>query len=144
MSMEELMLLNCGAGQNSWGSLGQQSDPTSQSQRKLTLSIHWKDWYWSSNTLVTWWKEPTYWKRPWFWERLKAKGEGSGKGWDSWVASLTQWTSAGASSGRWWRTGKPGVLQSMGLQRVKKTEQLNNNNKCWAKWWSLILQDNMV
>ena len=40
------------------------------------------------------------------------------RGWDGWMASLTQWTWVWASSGRWWRTGKPGVLQSMGLQRV--------------------------
>ena len=37
----------------------------------------WKDWCWSwsSNTLATWWEEPTHWKRPWCWERLKARGE---------------------------------------------------------------------
>ena len=39
------------------------------------LNIHWKDWWWSSNTLATWCKEPTNWKRPWCWERLKAGGE---------------------------------------------------------------------
>ena len=38
--------------------------------------------------------------------------------WDSWVASLTQWTWVCASFGSWWWTGKPGVLQSMGLKRV--------------------------
>ena len=37
---------------------------------------------------------------------------------DGWVASLTRWTWVWASSGSWWWTGKPGVLQSMGLQRV--------------------------
>ena len=40
-------------------------------------------------------------------------------GWDGWMASLTQWTWVSASSGRWWRTGKPGALQSMGSQRVE-------------------------
>ena len=39
--------------------------------------------------------------------------------WDDWMASLTQWTWAWARSRRWWRIGKPGVLQSMGLQRVR-------------------------
>ena len=34
------------------------------------------------------------------------------------MSSLTQWTWVLASSGRWWRTEKPGMLQSMGLQRV--------------------------
>ena len=40
------------------------------------------------------------------------------RGWDGWMASVTQWTWVWASSGRWWRTGKPGMLQSMGSQRV--------------------------
>ena len=46
---------------------------------------HWDDWCWSwsSNTLATWCEESTHWKRPWWWERLKAKGKGSGGGWDS-------------------------------------------------------------
>ena len=39
--------------------------------------------------------------------------------WDAWMASLTQWTWIWINSGSWWRTGKPGVLQSMGLQRVR-------------------------
>ena len=41
------------------------------------------------------------------------------RGWDSWMASLTQWTRVWASSRRWWRTGKPGMLQSTGSQRVR-------------------------
>ena len=55
--------------------------------------------------------------RPWCWERSKA-GEGDGRGRDGWMASPTQWTWVWASSGSWWWTGKPGVLQSMGSQRV--------------------------
>ena len=42
----------------------------------------------------TWCKELTYWKRPWCWERLRA-GEGDDRGWDGWMASLTQWMSLG-------------------------------------------------
>ena len=57
-------------------------------------------------------------KRPWCWERLRAGGEADDRGWDGWMASLTQWTWVWTNSGRWWRTGKPGVLQSMGSQRV--------------------------
>ena len=92
----------------------------STSLRKSNLKIHWKDWCWSwsSNTLAIWCEEPTYLKRPWCWERLKAGGDGDYRGWDGWMASLTQWTWVWANSGRWWRTGKPGVLQSMELQRV--------------------------
>ena len=84
------------------------------------LNSHWKDWCWSwsSNTLATWCEELTHWKRPWCWERLGAGGEGADSGWDGWMASLTRWTWVWASSGSWWQAGKPGVLQSMGSQRV--------------------------
>ena len=57
-------------------------------------------------------------KRPWCWERLKAGKEGDDRGWDGWMASLTQWTWVWASSVSWWWRRKPGMLQSMGLQRV--------------------------
>ena len=82
--------------------------------------IHWKDWYWSwnSNTLATWCEELIHWKRSWCWERLKAGGDGNDRGWDSWMASLTQWTWVSVNSGSWWWTGRPGVLQSMGSKRV--------------------------
>ena len=53
-----------------------------------------------------------------FWGKLKA-GEGDERGWDVWMAPLTQWKQVWASSGRWWRTEKPGVMQSMGSQRIK-------------------------
>ena len=69
--------------------------------------------------LATWFKELTHWKRPWCWERQKAGGEGDNRGWDGWMASPTRWTLVWANSGRWWQTGKPGLLQSMGLQRVR-------------------------
>ena len=58
--------------------------------------------------------------------------------WDSWMASSTQWTWVWASFGRWWRTGKPGVLQSMGSQRVGPnwaTEQQRGHG-----WISLVAQ----
>ena len=71
-------------------------------------------WRWSSSTLAIWYEELTHWKRPWCWERLKAGGEGDNRGQDGWMASLTQWTWVWASSGRWWRTGKTGILLSMG------------------------------
>ena len=51
-------------------------------------------------------------------ERLKAGGEGDNRGWDGWMASLTQRTWVWVNSGSWWWTGRPGVLQSMGSQRV--------------------------
>jgi len=96
-------------------------DPTSPSQRKSVLNILWKDWCWSwnSNTLATWCEELIHWKRPWCWERLKPGGEGDDRGWwDGWMASLTQQTWVWVNSGSWWWTGRPGVLQFMGSQRV--------------------------
>ena len=122
------MLLNCGIGADSWESLGLQGDPTSPSYRKSLLNIHWKDWCWSwsSSTLATWCKELTHWKRPWYWERLKAGREGDDRGQDGWMVSPIGWTWVWASSGKCWWTWRPGMLQSMGLQRVRQdwaTEQ---------------------
>ena len=54
--------------------------------------------------------------------------KGTTRGWDGWIASLTQRTWIWANSGRWWRTGRPGVLGSMSLKESDTTEQLNNNN----------------
>ena len=84
---------------------------------KLPSFIHWC-WSWNSNTLATWCEELTHLKRPWCWERLKAGGEGDNRGWDGWRVSPTRWTWASVDSGSWWWTGRPGVLQSMGSQRV--------------------------
>ena len=56
--------------------------------------------------------------------------KGGDRGWDDWMASLSEWTCVWASSRRWWRTGRPGVLQSMGWQRAGYnwvTEQQNTN-----------------
>ena len=92
---------------------------SNQSILRENSSECWKDWCWGwkSNTLATWCKELTHWKRPWFWETLKA-GEESDRGWDGWMASLTRWTWVWISVSSWWWPGKPGVLQSMGLQIV--------------------------
>ena len=67
-------------------------------------------------------------------ERLKAGGEGDNRGWDGWMASLTQWTWV------WW-TGKPGMLQYMESQRVRHdwvTELTalvtRLYHRIWQKW----------
>ena len=62
-------------------------------------------------------EELTHLKRPWCSERLRA-GEGDDRGWDGWTASLTQWTWVWVNSWSWWWTGRPGMLQFMGLQRI--------------------------
>ena len=115
------MLLNCGVGEDSWESLGLQGDPTNPSSRRSVLNIHWKDWCWSCNlnTLATRCEELTHWRRPWCWEKLKAGGEGDDRGWNGCMASPTHWTWVWVNSRSWWWTGKPGVLQSLGSQRVR-------------------------
>ena len=71
----------------------------------------------------------THWKRPWCWERLKAGGKGDDRGWDGWMASMICWTWVWAISRSLWWTGKPGLLRSMGLQRVRH-DWLN-----WTRFW---------
>ena len=66
-----------------------------------------------------WWEELIHLKRPWCWERLRAGRERDNRGWNGWMASLTQWTWVWVGSGSWWWTGRPGVLQFMGSQGVR-------------------------
>ena len=98
--------------------LGLQRDQTSPSYRKSVLNICWKNWCWSwnSKTLATWCKEQTQWKRPWCWERLKAGGEGGKRGLQEMVGL---WTWVWVSSGSWWWTGKPFLLESMRSQMFR-------------------------
>ena len=88
--------------------------------KQISPGCSLKDWCWSgnSNILATWCEELTRWKRLWCWERLRAGGEGVDRGWDGWMASAIQWTWVWVDSSSWWWTGKPGVLQFLGLQRV--------------------------
>ena len=84
---------------------------------------------------ATWCEEPAHWERPWCWERLRARGEGGDGGWDGWMTSSTQWTWVWANSGRWWRTGKPGVLQSMGSQSQTWLSDWTTTSKSgWVGW----------
>ena len=63
-------------------------------------------------------EELTHLKRTSCWERLRTGGEGDNREWDGWIASPTQWTWVWVDSRCWWWTGRPDVLQSMGLQKV--------------------------
>ena len=119
------MLLNNGDGEDSWESVGLQGDKTSLKLLKeispeysleglmLKLKLQYSGHLmWTAHLLG---------KKPWCWERVKARGnrdDEKARGQDGWMASLTQWTWVWASSGRWWRTGRPGVLQPMRSQRV--------------------------
>ena len=67
----------------------------------------------------------------WCWERLKAGGERDNRGWVGWMASPTQWTWLWVSSGNCWWTEEPGMLQSMGWQRVGHNWAIELN---WNEW----------
>ena len=119
LSAEELMLLNCGVGEDSWESLGLQGDSPVHSNgdqswvffgRKLKLKL---------STLATWCEELTHWKRLGCWEGLRAGGEGDDRGWDGWMASPTWCTWVWVNSRSWWWTGRPDMLQFMGSHGVE-------------------------
>ena len=85
--------------------------------KEISPKYFWKDWCWSwnSNTLATWCEDLIHLKKT----QILVKIEGRrSRGWDGWMASLTEWTWVWVSSRSWWWTGNPGVLQSMGSQRV--------------------------
>ena len=75
-----------------------------------------------------WCEELTHWKRPWCWERLKAGREGDDRGWDGWMATVTQWTWVWVNSGSSWRTGKLVCYSPWGGKESDTTDRLNNNN----------------
>ena len=74
------------------------------------------------------WKDPDAGKN-WRWEK---KGTRMRRGWGGWMASLTLWTWVWISSRNWWWIGKPGVMQSMGSQRVRHdwVIELNWTDSC--------------
>ena len=104
-------------------------------------------WSWNFNTLATWWEEPTHLKRPWCWERLKMGGEGDDRGWDGWMASPMRWTWVWVGSVSWWCTGKSGVLQSTGWQKVRHDWATELKWKgfclCGDRWHFFLLFDEL-
>ena len=80
-----------------------------------------------------------------------AGGEGADRGWDGWMASLTWWTWVLVNSGSWWWTGRPGVLQFMGSQRVGHdwAAELNWTELNWMhvsekwKWSHSVVSDSL-
>ena len=119
------MLLNCGFAEDSWESLGMQGDPTSPSQRRSVLGVHWKDCV-EAETPILWPPDAKSW--------LIWKDPDAGKDWgqeekgttEDKMASPTQWTWVWVDFRSWWWTGRPGVLWFMGLQRVRHDKQLND------------------
>ena len=98
------------------------------------------------NTFATWCEELTHLKRPGCWERLRTGREGDDRGWGGWMASPTQWTWVWVDSDSWWWTGRPGVLQFMGLQRLGHdwTTELNWTESViiiWDKQVSRLMRE---
>ena len=65
---------------------------------------------------------------------LRAGGKGGDRGWDGWMASATQRTWIWARSRRSWRTGKPGVLQSVGSQSRTGMSDWTTTAACALRW----------
>ena len=94
---------------------------------KEIQTVHSKDQSWvffgrndaKAETPVLWPPHAKSWLigKDWRWDGLGAGGEGD-RGLDGWMASLTPWTWFWVNSGSWWWTGRPGMLQFMGSQRV--------------------------
>ena len=61
--------------------------------------------------------------------------KGNNRGWDGWTASPNQWTWVWVNSRSWWWIGRPGVLQSMGSQRVRHGRATELN---WTDIWSRL------
>ena len=70
----------------------------------------------------------------------KIEGKGDHRGWDGWMASLTQWTWIWVNSESWWWTGRPGMLQSIGSQRVGHDWETELNCKYHIFFWHLLLK----
>ena len=143
MSTKELMLSNCSAGEHSWESLGQQGIKSVSSKGN-------QPWIFNGRTNtkaeapILWppdAKSPTHWKRPWCWEKLRTGRESDERGWDGWMASSTQWTWVSVNSGRQWRTGEPGVLQSMGSQRVGHDLATGQHSKVYIRRTEELLEE---
>ena len=64
--------------------------------------------------------------------KIESKNVGGGINWNGWIALLTQWTWVWVNSRSWWWTGMPGMLQSMGLQRVGHDWVTELN---WTGWF---------
>ena len=130
------MLSNCGTGVDSFKSpLDSKEIKPVNPKGNHWKNSHWKDWCWSrsSNTLATWCREPTPWKRSSCWERLRAGREGGDREWDGWMASLTQRPWVWASSGSWWWTGRPGLLQVHGVAKSQtRLSHGTTTNNYWA------------
>ena len=120
LSIKELMLLNFGFGEDSWESLGQQGDSNQSIVKEISPEYSLEGLMMKLRLQYT----GHLMRRTDSLEKTLMLGKNEGRrrrGWQRMrrkITSLTQWTWIWANSGRQWRTGKPGMLQSMGSKRV--------------------------
>ena len=120
---------NCDAREDSWKSLGckeikpilRKINPAYSLEGLMLKLQYFGHLMWTDDSL----------EKSQCWERLRAEEEV--RGWDGWTASLMEWTWTWANSGRWWGTGRPGMLQSMGI-KSDMTRWLNNNHLFILYW----------
>ena len=79
----------------------------------------WKDWCWSWSSKLHFghlmWRDDSM-EKTLMLGKNAGRRKGDDRGWDGWMASPTQWTRVRANFRMQWKTGKPGLLQSIGLQ----------------------------
>ena len=81
--------------------------------------------------LATWCEELTQLEKTLMLGGIGKGGEGDDRGWDGWMASLTRWMWVWVNSGSWWWTGRSGVVQFLGSQRIGHDSATELN---WTDW----------
>ena len=136
LSTEELMLLNCGVGEDSIylespldckeiQPVHSKGDQSWGSLEGLMLKLKLQNFghlMWRVDSL----------ERLWGWETLGQGGEGEDRGWDGWMSSPSQWTWVWANSRRWWWIGRPGMLGFIRKSGTQLSDQTELN-------WTVIL-----
>ena len=120
LSAKELMLLNCGVGEDS-----KEIQPVHPKGDQSSVFIGRTDV--EAETPVLWPPHAKSWLigkdadagRDW------GQEEKGTRGWDGWMASLTWWTWVWVNSGSWWWTGGLVCCDSWGRKESDMTERLN-------------------
>ena len=112
------MLLNCGVGEDSWESLALQGDQSILKEISPGCSLEGLMLKLKLQYFGHLMRRVDSLEKTLMLEGIGAGGEGDDRGWDGWMASPPQWMWVWVNSGSWWWTGRPGMLQFMGSQRV--------------------------